>query len=88
MRAVSTRCASKRKGEARTYISERVDEQGTGGMNEDTDTEDIDETDGYDEVPDEISRHKGLDHTASTGISPYASLPVESLALLIDEHTP
>lgn len=57
-------------------------------MNEDADTEHIDETDGNNEVPDEIPRYEGLDHAAGTGIAPYARLPVEGLALLIGEHTP
>lgn len=57
-------------------------------MGEDAEAKYIDEKEGRDEVPDEVSRCKGLNHAASTGISPYALLPVHRLALLIGEHAP
>lgn len=57
-------------------------------MNEDAKAEYVDEKEGGDEVPDEVSRCKGLDHAASTGISPYAPLPVHGLALLVSVHAP
>lgn len=57
-------------------------------MNEDAKAEYIDEKDGGDEIPDEVSRCKGLDHAASTGISPYAPLPIHRLALLVGVHAP
>lgn len=88
MAAVSTLRGFGSNGEARTYISERVDKQGADGMGEDAEAEYIDEKEGRDEVPDEVSRCKGLNHAASTGISPYALLPVHRLALLIGEHAP
>lgn len=88
MAAVSTRKVLRRNSEARTYISERVDKQGADGMSEDAEAEHIDEKEGRDEVPDKVSRCKGLNHAASTGISPYARLPVHPLALLIGEHAP
>lgn len=88
MAAVSTLYGLRRNSEARTYVSERVDKQGADGMSEDPEAKDVDEKECRDEVPDKVSRCKGLDHAASTGISPYARLPVHSLALLISVHAP